>query len=207
MAPSRTFAIVPACGRSTRMGRPKLALSLGARTVIEHVVVSLRAGGVSEVVVVIGPHVPELAPLAAAAGAEVLALAEPTPDMRATVEAGLTYLEDRQDLSPEDWWLLAPADHPVLSAAVVRELLAAQSAAHSVIVPVHAGRRGHPTLVRWKLAAAIRTIPAGRGINSLLREHESRTLELAVNDPAILANLDTPEDYARLLKQVPPDNR
>jgi molybdenum cofactor cytidylyltransferase len=189
------------------MGRAKLALPLGARTVIEHVVASLRAGGVSEVVVVIGPHVPELAPLAAAAGAEVLALAEPTPDMRATVEAGLTHLEGRHHPNTDDWWLLAPADHPVLSSQVVCELLAAQSAAHSVIVPVHAGQRGHPTLVRWSLADGVRAIPAGRGINSLLREYESRTLELAVNDPAILANLDTPEDYARLLKQVPSDNR
>ena len=35
------FAVVPACGHSTRMGRPKLALPLGDRTVIERVVAAL----------------------------------------------------------------------------------------------------------------------------------------------------------------------
>src|SRR5687767_1871980 len=121
------------------MGRPKLALPLGDRTVIEHIVGSLRAGGVSTVVVVVGPHVPELVPLATTSGAEVLALPHSTPDMRATVEAGLAYLEVTHRPQPDDWWLLAPADHPVLSAAVVRELLAAtNSATAPVIVPVHA---------------------------------------------------------------------
>src|SRR5207253_7780339 len=115
-----TSAIVPACGHSTRMGRPKLALPLRDHTVIERVVSALRDGGVSTVLVVIGPHVPELAPLARGTGADVLALAEPTPDMRATVEAGLRHLESRFHPNPDDWWLLAPADHPVLSAAVVR---------------------------------------------------------------------------------------
>ena len=188
------------------MGRPKLALPLGGRTVIEHVVGSLLAGGVSAVVVVVGPHVPELVPLATTAGAEVVALPHPTPYMRATVEAGLTHIAERHHPNAADWWLLVPADHPALSAVVVRDLLAAaDSSTQSVVVPTHAGRRGHPTLIRWPLAASVGAIPHGRGINSLLREHES--LELAVNDPAILADLDTPEDYARLLEQLPADPR
>jgi molybdenum cofactor cytidylyltransferase len=187
------------------MGRPKLALPLAGRTVIEQVVGSLRAGGVSAVVVVIAPHTSELAPLATAAGAEVHALPHPTPDMRATVEAGLAHVEQLYHPDPRDWWLLAPADHPVLSAAVVRELLAVGGAAReSVVVPVHEGRRGHPTLVRWPLAAAVRAIPAGRGINSLLREYE--TLELVVGDPAILTDLDTPEDYERLRRAAESDS-
>ena len=36
---------------------------------------------------------PELGPLARGAGAEILALAQPTPDMRSTVERGLGWME------------------------------------------------------------------------------------------------------------------
>jgi molybdenum cofactor cytidylyltransferase len=184
------------------MGRPKLSLPLGGRTVIEHVVCALRDGGTSAVLVVVGPHVPELATLAHAAGAEVLTLAEPTPDMRATVQAGLRALEARFRPTVDDWWLLAPADHPVLASHVVRELLAVANGSphHTVVIPVHAGRRGHPALVRWQLADAVHALPPDQGINQLLRKHADRTLELAVNDRAVLADLDTPEDYARLLR-------
>ena len=95
-------AVVPACGQSTRMGRPKLALPLGDRSVIEYVVAALRGGGVERVLVVIGPHTPELDPLATAAGADVLALPEPTPDMRATVERGLAWIGERHRPVPDD---------------------------------------------------------------------------------------------------------
>ncbi len=168
------FAVVPACGHSSRMGRPKLSLPLGDRTVIEHVIAALLGGGVDRILVVVGPHVPELVPLVVAPRTDVLALSEATPDMRATVERGLAHLEEQFHPQPEDWWLLAPADHPVLSAAVVRELIAAASSAHSIIVPVHAGKRGHPTLIRWRHVEQIRALPADRGINSFLREHEPR---------------------------------
>ena len=43
---TRAYAVVPACGHSTRMGRPKLALPLGGLTVIERIVSTLRDGGV-----------------------------------------------------------------------------------------------------------------------------------------------------------------
>jgi molybdenum cofactor cytidylyltransferase len=197
------FAVLPACGRSTRMGRPKLSLPLGDRTVIEQVVLALRTGGVEHILVVVGPHVPELAPLATAAGADVLALPVPTPDMRATVAAGLLYLEERHRPLPTDWWLLAPADHASLSPTVIRQLRAAADLrTHPIIIPRYQGKRGHPTLIGWQYAAAVWAHLPGLGINSMLREHGFETLELDVSDPGILADLDTPDDYALLVDGV-----
>src|SRR5689334_3025651 len=111
-----TFAVIPAAGTSSRMGRPKLALPLGEGTVLGRVVEALRQAGVEHILTVVGPHVPQLVPLAEAAGAAVLMLAEQTADMRATVEQGLAWLEKRFRPRDEDSWLLAPADHPVLQA-------------------------------------------------------------------------------------------
>lgn len=190
-----TFAVVPAAGHSTRMGRPKLSLPLGDRTVIEHVVTALRAGWVEHVVVVIGPHVPELGPLVTAAGGQVVVLPELTPDMRSTVEHGLRWIEERFRPQPHDPWLLVPADHPVLDPAVVRTVVAAD---HPIVVPVFGGRRGHPTRFAWRHADAIRKLPADCGINALLRLRAAEVCELAVSDPHVLIDLDTPADYDRL---------
>lgn len=194
------FAVVPAAGHSTRMGRPKLALPLGDRTVIEHVVAALRAGGADHVVVMIGPHVPELVPLAEAAGAEVCRLPEATADMRATVGHGLQWLEDRHRPRPDDAWLLAPADHPTLDPGVVRHLCddSARDPSRSILVPVHAGRRGHPALIAWRHVAGIRALAADRGINTYFREHADEVREVPVASAGVLCDLDTPEDYERL---------
>jgi CTP:molybdopterin cytidylyltransferase MocA len=196
-----TFAIVPAAGHSTRMGRPKLELPLGDRTVLEQVVNALRGGGAYYVVAIIGPHVPELVSLAQAAGADVCLLAEPTPDMRATVERGLQWIEERFHPQPNDAWLLAPADHPVMNADVVRQLLSRfDEGGSSIVVPVHGGRRGHPTLLAWKHVAGIRALPADQGVNAYLRTRRAEMLELPVDDPGVLIDLDTPEDYKRLVR-------
>lgn len=193
-----TFAVVPAAGHSTRMGRPKLVLPLRDRTVIEYVVGALRAGGIEHVLVVIGPHVPELVPLATGAGADVLALPQPTPDMRTTVEYGLRRIEERYHPQPDDPWLLVPADHPVLDPELVRQVMAAGTPEQPIVVPTFDGKRGHPTRFAWKHATAIRALPANVGINALLAAHAETVRELTVIDPGVLADLDTPEDYTRL---------
>jgi molybdenum cofactor cytidylyltransferase len=195
-----TFAVIPAAGKSVRMGRPKLALPLGGSTVLERVVAVLREAGVETVLAVVGPHVPELVPLAERAGAQVLRLPGETPDMRATVEAGLRWLEQQFRPEASDPWLLVPADHPALDVAVVRSLLRARagSAERSIVVPVHGGRRGHPTLIDWKHVAAMRALPAGSGFNVYLRQRMAETLELPADSASVLCDLDTPEDYEGL---------
>lgn len=192
-----TVAIIPAAGHSIRMGRPKLSLLLVGRTLLEHVIAALRDGGVDHVLVIVAPHVPELVPLAEAAGADVLLLPEPTPDMRTTVEQGLCWVEERYHPKPEDCWLLAPGDHPGFGAGTVRELIAASCQGKSIVVPVHAGRRGHPTAIAWKHVEGIRALPADEGINGYLRKHSAEVLQLEVSEPGVLLDVDTPEDYER----------
>jgi molybdenum cofactor cytidylyltransferase len=201
-----TFAVIPACGKSTRMGRPKLSLKLGERTVLEHVIYALRLGGVEHILVVVGPHVPELSQIAEANSIHVCRLFEETADMRATVEAGLRWLEQHFHPRPEDAWLLVPGDHPTLDPEVVRLLRDAgqKYADRSIIVPTFAGRRGHPTLIGWKHVAGIFSHREGQGLNTYLRERTEDVLELPVAQADILSDLDTPADYEKLLSVVSP---
>jgi molybdenum cofactor cytidylyltransferase len=194
------LGLIPAAGKSSRMGRPKLLLPLGERSVLEHTIASLRQAGVDPVLVVIGPSLPELGPLAGAAGSQVLFLAEETPDMRSTVVHGLRWLDDHYHPAPTDNWLLLPGDAPVPEPSVIQELLHAR-AAHpdrTIVLPTCAGRRGHPTLFAWPHARAIRELPEGVGINAYVRQRSVEVLEVATVSASILTDLDTPEDYERL---------
>ncbi len=197
-----TLALIPAGGRSQRMGRPKLSLPLHGRTVIECVVSALREGGVDNILVVVGPHVAELGPLAEAAGAHVCQLPAETPDMRATVEFGLTAMEQRWRPDAAEPWLLVPADHPTLDSRIVNQLLREyeRRGAASILVPVYEGKRGHPAMLAWHHVEGIRRHPAGEGLNTYLRKHAAATREVAVPSREILRDLDTPEDYERLLQ-------
>jgi molybdenum cofactor cytidylyltransferase len=196
-----TFALIPAGGKSSRMGRPKLALPLGDRTILEHVIAALRRAEIGPILVVLGPHVSQLVSLAETAGAQVLLLAQETADMRGTIEEGLRWIEKHLQPRGEDNWLLVPADHPTLDTCVVRQLLQAR-AAHpefSIVIPTFQGRRGHPALIGWRHIAGIRALPPHQGSNTYLRGQAAVTLEVPVSSADILDDLDTPADYERLL--------
>jgi molybdenum cofactor cytidylyltransferase len=194
-----TFGLIPAAGKSRRMGRAKLLLPLGEHTVLECVLSAVRSGGVTEIVVVVAPKTPELARVAASAGAHVVQLAEDTPDMRASLMHGLAWIEAHFHPSAEDGWLLLPADHPTVRSEVVQAILAAVGGRDTIVVPTHHGRRGHPTWLSWSHVAALSALPAAQGLNAFIRAHADQTRELVWPDAEILRDLDTPEDYQALM--------
>ncbi len=185
------------------MGQPKLALPIPGHglTVLEHVLRTLRDGGVTLTLVVLAPHTTALLPLAQAAASQVLQLPQATSDMRSSVEEGLLWLEQQCHPNPEDLWLLLPADQAWISHGVIQQLLQAQDEhrGHSIFVPTHTGRRGHPTLFKWELVSALRSHPAGEGINAFVRCQAVLTWEVPAQDPGVLQDVDTPADYERLL--------
>jgi molybdenum cofactor cytidylyltransferase len=169
--------------------------------VIARVVRALREGGADLVVVVSPPShepfTPTLTDEAAAAGAEVIAPMTQPPNMRASIEHAIQYL-DTLVLEPKHV-LLAPADSPGISSRLVAGLLeATRTSPRCIVIPVVGDRRGHPIVIPWSLARTIPALPAGVGVNALVAKHAERVLEYACDDPAAIADLDTPEDYERL---------
>jgi molybdenum cofactor cytidylyltransferase len=183
------------------MGQPKLLLPCGAATVLERVITVVRSAGIAEVVVVTAPNAHEVAQAARLAGAHVVQLAEETPDMRATCQFGLAWIEERFHPCDDDGWLLLPADHPTLRPEVIQALWqnADVRADASIFVPIFQGKRGHPTLFRWRHASGVRGIPADEGLNAYIRRHREAIVEVDWPSEEILWDLDTPADYERLL--------
>lgn len=192
-------AIVPAAGRSERMGRPKLTLPIGGVPLIVRLVNALRLGGADLVVVVVAPvdqpGASNLADAARSAGADVIVAEHPPPDMRASVEIALAHLA----AGPEPATiLLAPGDSPGISQELVAQVVARASADPRLIIrPEVHGRRGHPVAIPWSLATEIPRLPPDAGVNTLVRAQAESIIVLQVDDAGATADLDTPEDYER----------
>jgi molybdenum cofactor cytidylyltransferase len=192
-------AIVPAAGRSERMGRPKLILPVADTTLIARVVSALRQGGADPVVVVTPPRDAPGAGIlideAAGAGAVVVVAAERPADMRASFALGLARLADGP--VPEAV-LLVPADSPGITAELVACVVArACERPRAIVVPTYEGRRGHPVALPWALCLESHELPPGVGLNALVKLHAAEVHELPVAEAGTLADLDTPEDYER----------
>ena len=191
------YAVLPAAGRSVRMGNPKLLLPWESGTVIEAVLKVWHSSQVDQVLIVVHPDDHQLANLCQAAGAKVVVAETPPPDMRTSLCLGLTELLENFDLGAEDIVLTSPADIPNLSSAVVDLLIEEHDPnAPKILVPTHHGHRGHPVLLPAPFAQELFTLSADQGLNALLTS--DRIQEIPCSNAGVPEDIDTPEDYERL---------
>jgi molybdenum cofactor cytidylyltransferase len=197
----QTFAVIPAAGRSRRMGQPKLLLPWGASTVIEHVLAAWSASRVDHVVVVVDPADRELARRCAACGVEVVVPDEAPAEMKDSVMLGLRWAEHYQP-DARDAWLVAPADMPGLKSEIINLLVDAHGAALArgekpcIRAARYSGRRGHPVLFPWPLAAEVARLGPDEGLDALVARRGLEHLDVPAGQ--IPEDFDTPEEYARL---------
>lgn len=195
-----TLAVVPAAGVSRRMGRPKLLLPFGTGTIMGSLVAALRAGGASPVLLVTAPGDEELRARALEAGCRVAVNPDPERGMLSSIREGIAALGGAHALAQGgEVLLVAPADLPALRPATVAELLWRRAAAEAPLaVPTYQGKRGHPLAIASALLPEIETLDLGVGLKELLERHAAAVLEVPVEDPGAVRDVDTPEDYVDL---------
>lgn len=187
-------AVIPAAGRSRRMGQPKINLPWGGTTVLGQVVITLLAGGVEDLVVVAGDDPPlgaESWPADRVRLAHLPHAAE--GDMLASLRFGLRQIRPQTRAV-----LVMPADMPAVPVSVVQAVAAAwRSGSHPLVIPSHQMRRGHPWLVARSLWPEIEALPAGETLRHFLARRAAQIFYVAVDAPGTLLDLDTPEDFER----------
>ena len=97
--------------------------------------------------------------------------------------------------------VVAPGDQPSLTPSLIRQMLAAfHTSGRGILVPVHQGRRGHPLVFTARFREELLTAYDGTGLRGLLQSHFAEIVEWPTPDGAVLEDLDTPEDYQRLVR-------
>ena len=202
-------AIVLAAGASSRMGQAKAALPLGqtGETVAARVVRTLLDGGVPDVVVVAGAHI-DAVRAAMPAFAEGTAGRLGTPRVRLIEHPGWQQGQLSSllaGLEAIDTPLLEAAmvtlvDVPLVRSATVAEVIAAWRRTRAPIVrPANGGRHGHPVIFDRSIFADLRAADPNTGAKAVFAIHRDRIVNVDVDDPGAFEDVDTPEDYKRVL--------
>lgn len=194
----RIAAVVLAAGQSRRMGQPKMLLPWrNSRTVIEQVVQTLLESSIDVVVVVCGAYAAQIR--AALNGLPVrYAQNEHYADteMLTSMQIGLQELEEDIDAA-----LVVLGDQPALETSVVKAVVKGfVYGSEPIVVPSYEMRRGHPWLISRRLWDQLRDLPADQSLRDFLNQHASDIRYISVDSPGILKDMDTPEDYRRLLE-------
>lgn len=189
-------AVVPAAGCSHRMGAFKPLLPFGSATVIERVIATIREAGVETIRVVVGWQADRLIPVLERSGVPWVMNERFAEGMHSSIQAGVRSLPPAVIA-----FFLLPGDMPLVRSATLTSLIAEWDAQpRGILYPGHEGKRGHPPLIaRAYISEILAETPPG-GLRDLLGRHAEDARDIAVADPGILADLDTPDDYQESLR-------
>lgn len=190
------WAIILAAGSSSRMGSQKLLLPYGENTIIETVVDHVLNSEVSQVVVVLGADHEKVRQTLGQRPVKFCHNKDHDQGMLSSVICGLRAL-------PEDAGtaLIYLGDQPGIPPAVTNAVIEAYNEElFGIVIPVHNYRRGHPLLVDLKYHREIENLDLEEGLRALRHHFPQDVLEVEVDEPGILVDIDTREDYNNATK-------
>ena len=182
------------------MGQAKAAMPFGqtGETVLSRVVSTLASGGVPDIVVVAGAHI------------DAVRQAMPRNERRARVIehpgwhqgqlssllAGLNAI----DTPLLEAVMVTPVDVPLVTPATVAALIGEWRRTRAPIVRPAAGERhGHPVIFDRSVFDELRAADPNVGAKAVFATYRDRIVNVEVKDSGAFEDIDTPEDYERLL--------
>jgi molybdenum cofactor cytidylyltransferase len=187
-------AIILAAGESKRMGQPKMLLPWGEGTVLTHVISVFQDSGLTDILVVTGGARDEVGRLVSKQNVKIVHNSEfASGGMLSSIQCGLRAL-----MRQTQGALIGLGDQPQVREGSVRMVCEAfKETKSNIVVPSYQMKRGHPWLVARPLWEELLKIKSPRSPRDFLNKHRHEIHYVNVDDPNILADLDTPEDYKK----------
>jgi molybdenum cofactor cytidylyltransferase len=194
---TKVSAILLAAGRSQRMGAPKPLLPLQGRPAVVRCLESLRDSGIAEIILVVNPEGGDIVIAAKDIPARVAVNELPGSDMAASVRAGLELVNlDATGI------LVCLCDHPLIRPETLESMISAHSRMPgAIVIPAYRGRKGHPTLLPRFVLEDLGKVATLRDV---IGQHSAKITLMDVDDEGVILDMDTPEDYRKILERYGP---
>jgi len=190
---SLATGLLLAAGRGTRFDpqgqQNKLLAPLADGTPVARAAAHTMLAVLPRVIAVVRPGAEALAHLLNEAGCEVVFAAAAERGMGASLAAGVHASADA------DGWVVALADMPWISPTTIEAVARELDRGGTIVAPLHDGRRGHPVGFGAVHGEALAALDGDVGARNLLMSSELTTI--AVDDPGVLVDVDTPGDLQR----------
>jgi molybdenum cofactor cytidylyltransferase len=187
------IGVILAAGRGRRMGRTKQLVPWPTETEAKPLVAvafDAIAPCCGEMVVVLG-HERDAVAGALAPRLFHAVLSNPDAPLFESIRAGLAAASR---LGPAATIVLQPADHPRVAPETLAALAdAARANPEQAVLPEFHGRGGHPVFIPPALAGRLVNTDCPEGLGRFWADHPQHCHRLAVDDPTVVEDIDTPD--------------
>ena len=187
------WAIILAAGESRRMGKSKLLLPFGEKTIIETVIENVIKSKAEKILVVLGSNREKIKKKIKNFPVEIAVNPNFRRGMLSSVQWGFQALPENTQAV-----LVVLGDQPAISSSVINKIIDAfKKTGKGIVLPVYKNERGHPVLIDMKYRDEVGNLSPDLGLRSLVYNHPEDILEVEVETQSILQDIDYKEDYRR----------
>ena len=186
-------AVILSGGASSRMGSPKALLAYQGRPFLEHLLEVAVHPQIGIRRVVLGADAEPIAKAIHLQADEIVINADWEKGQLTSIQAAL------RSLPPgTEGILLCLIDHPLISAALIQELVERfYKSDKPIVLPVYEGRRGHPLIFAATLYDELLRAPLETGARAVVWAHSREVEEVRTNEEGCVLNLNDPETMNR----------
>jgi len=189
-------AAILAAGESRRMGEPKALLPYRGSTFLEHLLEVTRHPRIGVTRVVLGAHAADICAKVRLDPAIVIVNPDWPKGQLSSIQCAIRSLP----IGATEGLLICPVDHPLVSANLIAQLIAAfDSSAKLIAIPVYRGRRGHPVLFRSVLYEELLAASPDVGARQVVWAHADSLAEVSTEEEGAVLNLNDPETLRKAM--------
>ncbi len=189
-------AVILAAGASERMGKPKMLLPFGDKTIIEKVVSSANRSSLNHIIVVLGAEADPISRVLEHYPVKTVFNPHPENGMLSSIQCGLKSLPEETGAV-----MILLGDQPMIGNSVIDKVLCAfKKSGKNIIVAGYGRMRGHPILIGKKYINEILDLSLDKSLKDLLHKYPGDIEEVETGSPEILRDIDTQQEYLEELK-------
>jgi molybdenum cofactor cytidylyltransferase len=190
-------AVILSGGESRRMGSPKALIPYQGRAFLQHLLDVARHPKLGRVLVVLGPHADQIRSEVALETADVVINHDWEQGQLSSIQAALRHLAEAEET---DGIMLFLVDHPLISAALVDQLIAEfYRLGRPIVLPTFRGKRGHPVIFARRLYEELLAAPLDKGARTVVWAHTDEVLQVPTDEEGVVLNLNDPEAFRKAL--------